>query len=236
MQYKIYGDNLEVVACRFGMNEIIYGEAGAMVYMSGNVTMNAEAKGGFFKGIKRKFSGESFFLTKFTVTGGEGIAAFAGNVPGRIKPLTVTPGKEYLLQKDSFLVAEDGVDLDIAFQKKLGGAFFGGEGFVLQKMSGNGTGFIHAAGDVIEKELGSDEMLKVSTGKVVAWESTVDYDIQRSGGVKSMMFSGEGLFVTTLRGPGKIWLQSMTLPQLAASLVPYLPQRDSSGNSGIRIG
>jgi len=236
MEYKKYGDNLELVAIQFSPTEKIYGEAGAMVYMSGNVQMNAKARGGFMKSLKRSITGESFFVTDFTVTGGTGIVAFAGNAPGRIKPFEITAGQEYFCQKDSFLCAEEGVDLDMAFQKKLSGGLFGGEGFIIQRLSGNGTAFIHATGDIIERTLKEGEKLKVSTGKAVAWEGSVDYSIERTGNVRSMLFSGEGLFVTTLKGPGKVWLQSMTLPQLAASLAPYLPSRDSSGSQKGLLG
>lgn len=232
MKYKIYGNNLQLAALEIGGGEMIYGEAGAMVYMTGNVNIQAKARGGFFKGLKRKMTGESFFLTEFTTTGGTGIVAFGGNVPGTIKCLDVGPGKEYMVQKDGFLCAENSVVMDMGFQRKLGSGFFGGEGFILQHMHGNGKVFIHGAGDFIEKDLREGEILKVSTGHALAWENRVNFDIQRTGNVKSMLFSGEGLFVTTLRGPGKVILQSMTLPQLAASLVPYLPSSNSSGGGG----
>lgn len=226
MKYNIYGNNLQVVAIELEPQRHVYGEAGSMVYMTGNVDMTAKAKGGFMKGLKRKMSGESFFVSEFRSTGGTGVVAFGGNSPGTIKPLELDGNKQFIVQKDGFLCAEDSIDLDMAFQKKLGGGFFGGEGFILQQLSGMGNAFVHAAGDFIEWNLQQGQVLKVSTGHAVAWENTVSYDIQRSGNVKSMMFSGEGMFLTTLRGPGKVWLQSMTLPQLAASLVPYLPNRN----------
>ncbi len=227
MQHKIYGDNLEVVAIRLRGDEEVYGEAGSMIYMTPNIEMETEASGGFMKSLKRKFTGESFFVTQFGVKRDEGIVAFSGNAPGRIKSLRVTPDQEYLAQKDSFLCAQKGVDLDIAFQKDLGGGLFGGEGFMLQKFSGSGAAFIHVIGDVIERRLSHDESLKVSTGNVVAWEKSVEFDIQSTGGIKSSLFSGEGLFMTTLTGPGKVWIQSMTLPELAGSLSPYISQESS---------
>ncbi|MFP4001110.1 MAG: TIGR00266 family protein [Thermoplasmata archaeon] len=236
MKYKIDGDNLEMVTIQLGPQDLIYGEAGTMAYMSDNVMMNTEAEGGFMKGLKRKMSGESFFMTKFTVERGNGIVAFSGNSPGRIKPLEIAPGRDYIAQKDAFLCAEQGVDLDIEFKKKLGAGLFGGEGFILQRLSGNGIAFIHVTGDIIEKELKQGEILKVSTGKVAAFESRVDYDIQRTGGVKSSLFSGEGLFMTTLRGPGKVWLQSMTIRDLAASLKAHLPSGDSNDGPSISFG
>ncbi|MFW6304928.1 MAG: TIGR00266 family protein [Candidatus Saliniplasma sp.] len=238
MKYKTYGNNLQVLVLQISMGEKVYGEAGSMVYMSGNMDMETQAKGGLMKGLKRKLSGESFFMTEFTPAGGTGIVAFGGNCPGTIKALKLDGNKQYMVQKDGFLCAEHTVDLDIGFQKKLGGAFFGGHGMILQKMTGKGHVFVHAAGDFIEKDLRQGEVLKVSTGHTLAWEDTVDFDIQRTVKVKSMLFSGEGMFVTTLRGPGKVWLQSMTLQQLASSLKPYLPkqQSSSSGKSGFSKG
>ncbi len=230
MDYQINGDNLEVLSMQIGPNEMVYGEAGALNYMSGNVQMNTEASGGLMKSLKRTFSGESFFLTQFTSSGGNGLVAFAGKSPGRILPLEVQPGTEYIAQKDAFLCATQEVDLDIHTKKKLGKGLFGGEGFILQKISGTGTAFLHIPGDLIEKELQPNQVLKISTGHVAAFEPSVDFDVQRTGGIKSSLFSGEGLFMTTLRGPGKVWLRSMTLKDLAASLKPHLPSGDSGSS------
>ncbi len=230
MKYKTFGKNLQVVALQLSAGEEVYGEAGAMVYMTGNMNMETKARGGIMKGLKRKLSGETFFMTEFTPAGGTGIVAFGGNCPGTIKALKLDGNKQYMVQKEGFLCAESSIDLDIGFQKKFGGAFFGGHGLILQKMSGKGNIFIHAAGDFIEKDLKQGEVLKVSTGHSLAWEDSVDFDIERSGKVKSMLFSGEGMFVTTLRGPGKVWLQSMTLEQLASGLKPHLPKQSSSSS------
>lgn len=236
MEYKITGDNLQVVTLEIDRSELVYAEAGAMVYMSGNVEMEAKARGGIWKGIKRKFMGETFFLTEFRAQGGSGLVAFAGNAPGTIKAINIGPGKEYMMQKDAFLCAQDGVDMDIAFQKRLGASFFGGEGFIIQRLFGKGLAFIHACGDFIEMDLKQGQVVKVDTGSVVGWEPSVDYDIQRAGGIKTSFFGGEGLFLTTLRGPGKIIIQSMTLHNLATALTPFLPQsRESSGSSGINL-
>ena len=226
MEYEIIGDNLQMVVTKLSSGEMVYGEAGAMIYMSDNMQMNAKAKGGFLKGIKRKFAGETFFLTEFTPNG-DGFVAFAGNAPGRIKAIALK-GNEFLAQKDAFLCAQDGVDLDIAFTKKLGAGLFGGEGFILEKLSGNGTAFIHACGDFVEMDLAAGEVVKVDTGSVVGFDSSVGYDITMAGNVKSMLFGGEGIFLTTLRGPGHVILQSMTVANLAAALRPFMP----SGTSG----
>jgi uncharacterized protein (TIGR00266 family) len=233
MKYKITGDNLQIVTLEMGKDEKVFAEAGSMVYLSPNIHMEAKARGGILKGLGRKLAGETFFLTEFSPTGGQGFAGFGGNAPGTIIPLDIDANKEYVVQKDAFLCAEDTVSLSITFQKRLGSIFFGGEGFILEKLSGKGLAFIHACGDFIKMDLKAGESIKVDTGCVVGWEATVDYDIQRVKGVKTIFFGGEGLFLTHLKGPGKIILQSMTLHNLARALMPYLPQHQSSGRSGI---
>ena len=234
MKYKISGDNLQLVTLQIDPSEKVYAEAGSMVYQSGNINMEAKMRGGFLKGLGRKFAGETMFLTEFTSAGGSGMVSFGGNAPGTIKPIELKSGKDFLVQKDAFLVAEDTVDMSIAFQKKLGASFFGGEGFILEKLSGDGTVFIHACGDFVEFDLKPDQVLKVDTGCVVGWEDTVTYDIQRVKGIKTMFFGGEGIFLTTLKGPGKLLIQSMTLSNLATALSPFMPhQRRSSGSSSV---
>ncbi len=237
MEYKIIGDNLQMVVTKLFSGEMIYAEAGAMIYMSADMQMNTKAKGGILKGIKRKVTGESFFMTEFTPGGGEGVVSLAGNVPGRIRDIKLD-NSEFIAQKDAFLCSESGVDLDIAFTKKIGAGLFGGEGFVLQKLSGNGTAFIHACGDFVDMDLSEGESIKVDTGCVVGFDSTVKYDITKAGNVKSMIFGGEGFFLTTLTGPGHIILQSMTIANLAAALRPYIPSSGTSGStsSGISVG
>lgn len=233
MEYKISGDNLQLVTIQINPSEKLYAEAGSMVYMSGNMQMEAKMRGGLLKGIGRKFAGETAFLTEFTSAGGTGMVSFGGNAPGTIKPLEVAPGKEYMVQKDAFLVAEDSVDLSIAFQKKLGASFFGGEGFILERLSGQGTVWIHACGDFVEFDLRENQVLKVDTGSVVGWEANVTYDIERVKGIKTMFFGGEGIFLTTLTGPGKIILQSLNLGNLATALSPFMPHRGgTSGSQG----
>ena len=236
MKYKISGDNLQLVTLQIDPGEKIYAEAGSMVYQSGNINMEAKMRGGFLKGLGRKFAGETMFLTEFTSAGGTGMISFGGNAPGTIKPIELTSGKDFLVQKDAFLVAEDNVDMSIAFQKKLGAAFFGGEGFILEKLSGNGTVLIHACGDFVEFDLKPEQILKVDTGCVVGWDDTVTYDIQRVKGIKTMFFGGEGLFLTTLKGPGKLLIQSMTLSNLATSLRPFLPSSGGTSGSGSAVG
>ena len=233
LEYKITGDNLQLVTIQLKPGEKVYAEAGSMVYMSGNISMEAKIRGGLLKGLGRKLAGETMFLTEFTSAGGTGMVSFGGNAPGTIKALELQPGKEYLVQKDAFLVAEDSIELSLAFQKRLGAIFFGGEGFILEKLSGNGTAFIHACGDFVEFDLEPDQILKVDTGSVVGWENTVTFDIERVKGIKTMFFGGEGIFLTTLKGPGHVILQSMNLGNLAAALQPFMPQSSStSGSTG----
>ena len=234
MKYKITGDNLQVVTIDLEKGEKVYAEAGSMVYMSPNMKMEAKAKGGILKSIGRTFGGETFFLTEFTPSEGNGCVAFGGNAPGTILPLEIGTGKEFIVQKDAFLCAEDGVELSVTFQKRLGSIFFGGEGFILERLSGKGKAFIHACGDFIEINLGEGESVRVDTGSVVGWEGSVDYDIQRVKGIKTIFFGGEGLFLTTLRGPGKVIIQSMTLHNLAMALYPFMPRsQQTSGRSGV---
>ncbi len=214
--------------------EKVYAEAGSMVYMSPNMKMEAKARGGLLKGIGRKLAGETFFLTEFTPENGNGYVSFAGNAPGTIIPIEIESGREFIVQKDAFLCAEDGVELSITFQKRLGSMFFGGEGFILERLSGKGMAFVHACGDMVEIDLKEGESVRVDTGSVVGWDAGVDYTIQMVKGIKTIFFGGEGLFLTTLKGPGKVILQSMTLHNLAMALQPYLPnQGQTSGRSGV---
>lgn len=232
MKYKISGDNLQLVTIQIEPGEKIYAEAGSMVYISENINMEAKMRGGFLKGIGRKFAGETMFLTEFSSVGGTGLVSFGGNVPGTIKPVELTSSKEFIAQKDAFLCAENSVDMSIVFQKRLGAAFFGGEGFILEKLSGCGIAFVHACGDFVEFDLKPGQVLKVDTGSVVGWDNTVSYDIERVKGIKTMFFGGEGLFLTTLRGPGHVMLQSLDLSNLATALAPFLPHQSSSSGSG----
>lgn len=229
MRYEIFGDNLQMAILDIE-DERIFAEAGSMVYMDGGIRMDASARGGVMKALGRKmFLGESFFLTEFS---GSGRVAFAGNVPGKVFPYRTGEGGDILAQKDAFLCAEDGVSMEVAFQKRLGPVFFGGEGLIIERIFGNGTVFLHACGDIKEIELGQGERIMVDTGSVVAWESGVDYDISTVPGIKTKLFGGEGIFLTTLTGPGRVWIQSMTLHNLASALEPFL-RKQSSGNQSM---
>ena len=230
MEYEIVGSNLQLAILQLNGGETVYAEAGAMNHMTSNIDMHSKAKGGLVKGLKRRVGGESFFITEFTAQS-DGSVAFGGNVPGRIEAIQVSPGNNFMGQKDAFLCAESSVDLDIAFTKKLGAGFFGGEGFILQKYSGQGTVFIHACGDFIDKDLEPGEVLKVDTGSVVGFDASVSYNITRAGGIKTSLFGGEGIFLTTLTGPGRIIIQSLSINNLAAALKPHLLLGDTSTSS-----
>ncbi|RLG58847.1 TIGR00266 family protein [Candidatus Geothermarchaeota archaeon] len=234
MRYKIVGDNLQMVIMELDPGEKIYAEAGALNHMSANVRMDTKIKGGFLKGIKRILTGESLFLTEFSAQDEKGVVAFAGNVPGKIIPVKVEGERELIVQKDAFLAAEEGVDLDIVFVKRIGAGLFGGEGFILEKLSGEGLVFLHACGDLVEYELEPKQVLKVDTGHIVGFDATVDYDIALVKGIKSMLFGGEGIFLAKLTGPGKVMIQSMTARNLAAALSPFLTGK-SSGRGGIQL-
>lgn len=226
MKYTITGDNLQFVNVELQPGEEFNSVAGAMAYMSGNMRMESKMEGGFMAGLKRSLSGASLFLLRYTPQGGVGTIGLAGKAPGKVLDVDVGLGS-WIVQKTGYLGSEPTVKLDMALQKKMGSMLFGGEGLILQKLSGTGRAFIHACGDLNVVNLAPGEQYKVSTSNAVAWEDTVSYDISAVGGLKTALFSGEGLFVTTLTGPGKIVIQSMTLGDLAESLIPYLPQSSS---------
>jgi len=233
LDYTIHGDNLQVARIRLTPGQELYAEAGKMVYKHASVTwetrMSGETLGEKIWGaVKRKLAGESLFLTYFrTHSGGE--VGFAGDYPGRLQSFDLKAGESFMLQRDSFICAQSSVTLNIALVKKIGGGLFGGEGFILEKLTGPGTVFIHGGGDFVEFTLGSGEVLQVDTGCVVGFEESVDYDVQLAGGIKTALFGGEGLFLTTLRGPGKVLVQSMTLEKLRRELSPRRSGGDERG-------
>ena len=235
VDYKIMGDDLQFVEIELDPGETIIAEAGAMMYMEDGIDFKTKMGDGsdpdqgfmgkLFSAGKRMITGESIFLTHFTHQGsGKSHVSFASRVPGKIIPLDMgTISGDVLCQKDSFLCAALGTKLDIAFNKKLGAGFFGGEGFILQRMVGDGMVFLDAGGTIIEKEL-NNETLRIDTGCIVAFEESVNYDIQRAGNLKSMLLGGEGLFLATLSGTGKVWLQSLPFSRLADNILKYAPK------------
>ena len=240
VDYEIVGDDMQMVLVELDPGETVIAEAGAMNYMEDGITFEARmgdgsaANEGMMGKLlsvgKRVFTGESLFMTHFTHEGaGKKHVAFAAPYPGKIIPIDLpSVGGSLVCQKDAFLCAAKGTKVSIAFQRKLGAGFFGGEGFILQKLQGDGKAFIHAGGTIIKRELGPGETLKVDTGCLVAFDPSVDYDIQRAGNLKSMFFGGEGLFLATLTGPGTVWIQSLPFSRLADRIIAHAP---SSGGS-----
>ena len=223
IRYEIQGDNLEIVKIRLMPGDEIIAEAGKMIYKQPQVewrtTMHGDGIGAkLLGGLKRKLTGESLFLTHFSCMADEGEVGFAGDFPGRLRPLHLEAGQSVLVQRDGFVAAEASVQLDIALTKRLGAGFFGGEGFILQRLRGPGIAFIHAGGDFTEFDLGSGETLQVDTGCLVCFDDTVDYSIGLAGGIATSLFGGEGLFLATLTGPGKVTLQTLTLNKLRREL------------------
>ncbi len=202
-------------------------ETGAMTYMTPGIKMETNTGGGLLKGLGRALSGDTFFLNFFTAERDDEEVAFASCYPGKILPIRLESGKSIIGQKNAFLTAERGINLEMHFRKKLGAGLFGGEGFILQKFTGNGMLFLEIDGEVIEKNLAPGERLLVDQGHIAAMDETVDFDIQRVKGVKNMLFGGEGLFFATLTGPGRVWLQTMPLSKLVDAIIPYIPTNNN---------
>ena len=225
MRYNIQGGQLPVVVCDLDPNEEMFTESGGMSWMSPNISMNTNMEGGLMGGLKRSVSGESMFLTTYRSEGGPGMIAFASSFPGSIVPMELAPGQSIICQKSSFLAASRTVQLAIHFNKRLGTGLFGGEGFVMQRLTGPGTVFLEIDGAAIEYFLQPGHTLKVDTGHVAIIEPSVALDVVTVKGVRNVLFGGEGLFLTTLTGPGRIWLQSMPIDNVAKNIIPFLPSR-----------
>ncbi|MBS3753038.1 MAG: TIGR00266 family protein [Anaerolineales bacterium] len=223
MEYKITGSVMESVDIHLKKGEAIYTESGGMAWMRGAIDMDTTTRGGVMSGLGRMLSGESLFLTTYTCESNDGLITFTPEAPGKILDMKLNAGQSLICQKDAFMCAEDDVELEMHFRKKLGAGFFGGEGFILQKITGPGVAFIEVPGEVREYTLSAGEIIKVDPGHIAMFEPTVDYDIDRVKGVRNVLFGGEGLFLATLKGPGKIWLQSLPLSNLAAKLSRYMP-------------
>ena len=226
MRYEIKGGAFPVVVCELADGEQMITEKGSMVWMSPNMQMDTRG-GGLGKMFSKAFSGESIFQNIYTARGA-GMIAFGSSFPGQIKAVTIAPGQDMILQKTAFLAAEPGVELSIHFNKKLGTGLFGGEGFIMQRLSGSGMAFVEIDGELVEYTLEPGQKLIVDTGNVAGFDTTVDIDIQQVPGLKNKLFGGEGLFNTTLTGPGRVWLQTMPISGIAQSVAPFLP---SSGNN-----
>lgn len=227
MRYEIKGETLPVVICNLENGERMITEGGGMSWMSPNMKMETTTNGGVGKAIGRMFSGEKMFQNIYTAQGGPGMIAFASCFPGSIKAFRISPGQEMIFQKSAFLAGEAGVNLSVFFNKKIGAGLFGGEGFIMQRLSGNGTVFAEFDGHVVEYELQPGQQIVIDTGHLAAMTSSCQMDIQTVPGVKNMLFGGEGLFNTVITGPGRVWLQTMPISNVAGALRPYLPSASS---------
>ncbi len=235
IDYTIFGDDLQIVEVQLDPGEGVRAEAGTMTYMEDGIEMQTSTDGGIFKGFKRMVTGESFFITTF-LNGGQKVSkvSFAAPYPGKIVPLDLAAvGGSYLCQKDSFLCAAQGTEIEVAFTKRLGAGIFGGEGFILQRLEGDGMTFVHAGGTVIEKDLAAGESLRVDTGCLVAFAPSVTYDIQFVGGFKNALFGGEGLFLARMTGPGRVYLQSLPFSRLADRIMAAARFQQTGEQKGV---
>ena len=222
MRYDIFGGNLPAVTVHLENCEAIYTQSGGMTWMTAEINMETNMKGGLMKGLGRLLSGDSLFMATYTATGNGQSITFASTFPGNIIALDVAQGP-YVCQKSAFLCAQPNVELSMYVAKGVKGGLFGGEGFILQELKGQGMAFLEIDGSVKEIDLAPGEKLKVDTGNVAAFEERVKYSAETVKGFKNILFGGEGLFLTTVEGPGKVWLQTMTAPSLASKLVPFMP-------------
>ncbi len=227
MDYQIRGTVMQSVEITLEQGETVYTEAGGMSWMTANIEMNAEMKGGLMQALRRKASGESMFMTDYTCTSGTGFVNFTLEVPGKVIPQQLAEGQSLICQRDSFMVAEASVGLDMHLHRRLGAMFFGGEGMILQKVSGPGLAFFEIDGEVVEYNLQAGQGLRIDPGHIAMMDPTVDFNITRVSGVRNVLFSGEGLFLATVTGPGRVWLQTMPLASLAMRLIPYIPSSSS---------
>ena len=225
MRYEIHGDILPSLDVSLEAGEAVYTESGGMAWMKGELKMESNTRGGLLAGLGRALAGESLFMTTYTCERGTGLITFTPEAPGRVLAFELGQGQSLICQKDAFMAAQEGVQLQMHFRKRLGTGLFGGEGFILQKVTGPGVVFLEIAGDVREYDLQPGEVMKVDPGHIALYEPTVDYDLTTVKGITNILFSGEGLFLATLRGPGKIWLQSMPLANLAAKIREFLPKK-----------
>ncbi|WP_059170582.1 TIGR00266 family protein [Bacillus sp. FJAT-27445] len=244
IDYKIYGDDMQFVEVELDPRETVVAEAGGLMMMDDGISMetifgdgssdNGGLMGKLFSAGKRVLTGESLFMTTFTNVGtGKRHVSFASPYPGKIIPMDLSElGGKIICQKDAFLAAAKGVSVGIEFQRKIGAGFFGGEGFIMQKLEGDGMAFVHAGGTIHKKDLQPGEVLRVDTGCLVAMTSEVDYNIEFVKGVKTALFGGEGLFFATLRGPGSVWIQSLPFSRLASRVFAAMPQNGGARDEG----
>ena len=231
MQYRIEGTTLPVVTVSLTPGQRIYSSSGGMSWMTEAVEMETNTGGGLGRMVKRALSGESLFIVDYYVERGEGEVAFSAEFPGTILDLDLAGGQSVIVQKDAFMCAEKSVDLDMHFRKRLGAGLFGGEGFIMQRLTGPGRAFVNFDGEILVKEFQPGELLRVDTGHVAMIDPTVDFDVEIVRGFKNILLGGEGLFLATLRGPGKAYLQTMPMDKLAQKIAQYIPQVGGKGAS-----
>lgn len=227
MRYELHGTVMQVVDIHLSQGESVFTESGGMAWMRGDIDMLTNTRGGLMAGLGRMLAGESLFMTTYTCRSDSGMITFTPEAPGKILDIRLNPDQSLICQKDAFMCAEDSVKLEAHFRRKLGAGFFGGEGFVLQKVTGPGMVFIEIPGEAREYTLAAGEVMKVDPGHIAMFEPTVSYDITRVKGVTNIFFGGEGLFLAALTGPGRVWLQSLPLSNLAAKLYQYMPTKSS---------
>ncbi len=221
--YRVLGSVMPMLEVKLKRDERLYAQSGAMQWMDHNIKMDTEMKGGVFGALKRQVSGEAMFVQYFTGLADGAVVAFGHTYPGNIIPFDVSR-QPIICQRRAFLCAYESVNYDVYFQRRIGAGFFGGEGFIMQKLSGHGTAFIEIDGECVEKDLAAGEKISVETGSVGAFEESIDFNIERVKGIKNMFLGGEGMFLTTLTGPGKVWLQTMPIQSMTAELFQYLPR------------
>lgn len=227
MRYEIVGSVLPSVDVYLQAGESVFTERGGMAWMRGDVQMETNARGGLMAGLGRKLAGESIFMTTYTCHSGEAMVTFTPEAPGRIMAFNLQAGQSLICQKDAFMLAQTSANVEMHFRKSLGSGFFGGEGFILQKVSGPGMVFLEIAGDVRDYTLQPGEVMRIDPGHIAFYETGMAYDIASVGSLKNALFSGEGLFLATLTGPGHVWLQSMPLSNLADAIKKYIPTKSS---------
>ena len=232
MRFQTIGDVMQAVLVHMELRDEVRAEAGAMMYMTQGITMDTQMQGGLMGGLKRMITGESLFIPFFRCMVPQAVVAFAAPTPGKVRQLDLAPPSVWLCQRDSYLLSTSTIEVSIAFTKRLRSGIFGGEGFILQKLTGAGTVFIHAGGNFVDFDLRANDVLKVDTGCIVAFEQSVTYDIEFVGGFKNTLFGGEGLFLASLRGPGKAILQTMPFSRLAGRIMGTTGE-GSSGLGGV---
>ena len=239
MEHKIIGTTMPVLEVSLQPDEVVVAEGGELSWMTSSIELRTAAGGtagakGVFGAVKRAVAGGTLFMTEYRAVGGSGMVAFATKVPGHIKPLELDGSIQYMVHRGGYLCGQSTVTLEIGFQQKLGAGFFGGEGFILQRVSGTGAAWIELDGEVVEYDLPAGEVLKVHPGHVGLFDASVSFEIERVKGIKNMLFGADALFLAKLTGPGKVFLQTMPLSTLAAAIAQYLP-RDTDGGGGSKI-